>query len=186
MTLNNKEFSISTHGGDAILRRMKAIRRDFWRSHQLRTALNSVKKEALVMAKGKVRKRSRRLMRKIEARIENFGTNHPTLKLGVFDFKNEYGYNYAPYIEYGTKPHIIRPRNKRWLMWMTNSYRGGKKIEKKPGAHFPKGAIIHRAKSVNHPGNKPMPYLGPTIRKMRPRLAGAISKAMRQFINKQR
>ena len=49
---------------------------------------------------------------------------------------------YAPGVEYGTKAHIIRPKNKRFLYW--------------------KGAK-HPVKKVNHPGSKAKPYLIPAF-----------------------
>ena len=51
---------------------------------------------------------------------------------------------YAPMVEYGTKAHIIRPKNKRFLYW--------------------KGAK-HPVKKVNHPGSKAKPYLIPAFDK---------------------
>ena len=51
---------------------------------------------------------------------------------------------YASMVEYGTKAHIIRPKNKRFLYW--------------------KGAK-HPVKQVNHPGSKAKPYLVPAFEK---------------------
>ena len=53
---------------------------------------------------------------------------------------------YAPGVEYGTKAHIIRPKNKRFLYW--------------------KGAK-HPVKQVNHPGSKAKPYLIPAFEKVK-------------------
>ena len=49
---------------------------------------------------------------------------------------------YAPMIEYGTRAHIIKPKNKKFLYW--------------------KGAS-HPVKQVNHPGSKAKPYLIPAF-----------------------
>lgn len=49
---------------------------------------------------------------------------------------------YAPGVEYGTKAHIIRPKNKKFLYW--------------------KGAK-HPVKQVNHPGSRAKPYLIPAF-----------------------
>ena len=49
---------------------------------------------------------------------------------------------YAPMVEYGTKAHIIRAKNKKALYW--------------------KGAK-HPVKQVNHPGSKAKPYLIPAF-----------------------
>lgn len=68
---------------------------------------------------------------------------------------------YAKPVEFGTAPHIIRPRNKRALYW--------------PGAEHP-------VAFVNHPGTKGKPYLRPALEKMRivaPRhLGDAVRKAL--------
>ena len=49
---------------------------------------------------------------------------------------------YAPMVEYGTKAHIIKAKNKKALYW--------------------KGAS-HPVKSVRHPGSKAKPYLIPAF-----------------------
>ena len=49
---------------------------------------------------------------------------------------------YAPMVEFGTRPHIIRAKNKKALYW--------------------KGAK-HPVKQVNHPGSKAKPYLIPAF-----------------------
>ena len=51
---------------------------------------------------------------------------------------------YAPMVEFGTRPHIIRAKNKKALYW--------------------KGAK-HPVKSVRHPGSKAKPYLIPAFEK---------------------
>ena len=51
---------------------------------------------------------------------------------------------YAPMVEYGTKPHIIKPKNKKALYW--------------------KGAK-HPVKSVRHPGSRAKPFLIPAFEK---------------------
>ena len=51
---------------------------------------------------------------------------------------------YAPMVEYGTKAHIIKAKNKKALYW--------------------KGAS-HPVKSVRHPGSKAKPYLIPAFEK---------------------
>lgn len=51
---------------------------------------------------------------------------------------------YARYVEEGTKPHIIKPKNKKFLYW--------------------KGAS-HPVKQVKHPGGKAKPYMIPSFEK---------------------
>lgn len=50
--------------------------------------------------------------------------------------------NYAADVEYGTAPHVIKPRYKQALYW--------------PGA-------AHPVASVNHPGTRAQPFLRPAI-----------------------
>ena len=49
---------------------------------------------------------------------------------------------YAAYVEYGTRPHEIRPRNRRVLRWK-------------------KGNTYVYARRVNHPGTRAQPYMIP-------------------------
>lgn len=51
--------------------------------------------------------------------------------------------NYARYVEFDTKPHIIKPKDKKALFW--------------------KGAT-HPIKAVHHPGTKAQPFLRPLIK----------------------
>ncbi len=51
----------------------------------------------------------------------------------------------AGYQEYGTKPHVILPKNKPYLVFKTKD-----------------GRII-RTKKVNHPGTKPQPFIRPAV-----------------------
>jgi HK97 gp10 family phage protein len=50
--------------------------------------------------------------------------------------------NYAAAVEYGTAPHVIKPKYKRALYW--------------PGA-------AHPVAQVNHPGTKAQPFMRPAI-----------------------
>lgn len=57
------------------------------------------------------------------------------------------------FVEYGTRPHIIRPRSKQALWW--------------PGAHHP-------VKKVYHPGTQAQPFIRPAAlrqRRLRPGIA---------------
>lgn len=51
------------------------------------------------------------------------------------------------FLEYGTRPHMIYPREKMALYW--------------------KGAL-HPVKKVHHPGTKPQPFLRPAFEKTKP------------------
>ncbi|MFD4572097.1 HK97 gp10 family phage protein [Streptomyces sp. NPDC058417] len=50
--------------------------------------------------------------------------------------------NYAAAVEYGTAPHVIKPKDKKALYW--------------PGA-------AHPVAKVNHPGSRAQPFLRPAI-----------------------
>ncbi len=52
--------------------------------------------------------------------------------------------SYAPFVEFGTKPHVIKPKRRQTLRWATDS-----------GYAF--------AKLVKHPGSKPYPFFRKAI-----------------------
>lgn len=60
--------------------------------------------------------------------------------------------NYAAYVELGTRPHIIRPKNKKVLAWGANRRLSGATR---------KGSAMIFARVVHHPGTKPQPFLVP-------------------------
>jgi HK97 gp10 family phage protein len=64
---------------------------------------------------------------------------------------------YAPYIEFGTSPHMITPRSKQALAFVS----GGQKIV---------------VKKVKHPGTKAQPFLLPAAEKNRARLIAEIKE----------
>jgi len=51
---------------------------------------------------------------------------------------------YAVYVEFGTAPHIIRPKNKKALSWTSGKGGGGERFF---------------AKVVHHPGTAPQPFI---------------------------
>lgn len=60
---------------------------------------------------------------------------------------------YAASMEFGAKPHIIRPRNAKVLAW------GGPR--RLSGRLRSGGKATNFATVVHHPGNRPYPYLVP-------------------------
>ena len=64
---------------------------------------------------------------------------------------------YAPMVEFGTRPHIIRAKNKKALYW--------------------KGAT-HPVKQVNHPGSKAKPYLIPAFEKEKDQFLEKLKEAI--------
>ncbi len=68
--------------------------------------------------------------------------------------------SYAPYVEFGTKPHVILPKEKKALYW--------------PGA-------AHPVRSVNHPGTKPNPFLERIISTAQPDIDAMFGTALSQI-----
>ena len=66
--------------------------------------------------------------------------------------------NYAKIVEEGSKPHIIKPKNKKFLYW--------------------KGAK-HPVKQVKHPGSKAKPYMSTALEKETPNFLKEMQKAVR-------
>jgi HK97 gp10 family phage protein len=64
--------------------------------------------------------------------------------------------DYAIYVEFGTRAHIITPKNAKALYW--------------PGA-------AHPVKSVNHPGTPAQPYMRPAADAVRGPFVACVSKA---------
>jgi len=65
---------------------------------------------------------------------------------------------YAGYVEFGTKPHVIKARNKKALAF----FAGGKRVV---------------VKQVNHPGTKPHPYIRPAFEDWVDTLGGLVAEA---------
>lgn len=70
---------------------------------------------------------------------------------------------YAASVEFGSRPHTIRPVKAKMLAWPAGGTRLSGRARTKGGK--PVGPFI-RAKVVHHPGTKPQPYLIPAIRKV--------------------
>lgn len=87
-------------------------------------------------AKLKCPVRTGRLRASIHTETEGY-----TIKVGT-------NVKYAPYIEYGTEPHEIKPKDKEALRW----------FDENDNPVF--------AKSVDHPGTQAQPFLRPAIDKV--------------------
>jgi len=66
------------------------------------------------------------------------------------------GLRYAPFVEYGTKPHLIRPVSAKVLA-------------------FTVGAAKVFAKIVKHPGSKERPFLRPAFKEIEPKLKAELT-----------
>jgi len=69
--------------------------------------------------------------------------------------------SYAPFVEFGTKPHTILPRDKKALYW--------------PGA-------AHPVARVNHPGSKPNDFMGRIVAAAQPEIDTMFGTALQQIV----
>lgn len=75
---------------------------------------------------------------------------------------------YAAAVEFGTKPHVIRPRKAKVLAWGGTRRLSGTLAKGSSPTHF--------AREVHHPGSKPYPYLIPGAKKAVAGIKDAIVK----------
>lgn len=69
---------------------------------------------------------------------------------------------YAADVEFGTRPHVIVPRNKKALAWGSKSAKTGKATTRRLSGSLRKGSVASSfARRVNHPGTRARPYLRP-------------------------
>lgn len=69
--------------------------------------------------------------------------------------------SYAPYVEFGTKPHVIEAKNAKALYW--------------PGAEHP-------VKRVNHPGSKANPFMERIVAFAQPDIDAQFGEALTQIV----
>lgn len=74
---------------------------------------------------------------------------------------------YAPYVEYGTRPHVIRPRKPGGVLVFTVN---GRKVV---------------ARSVHHPGTSPHPFMRPAAVDAADQLAAKVGEAGANLITEQ-
>lgn len=67
------------------------------------------------------------------------------------------GARYAAPVEFGTRAHVIRPRNAKALRWGTGKVR----LSGAPA----KGSSVQFARKVNHPGTRAQPFMVPGARR---------------------
>ena len=133
-------------GADALNRRLTAISpqkgktgKAILKGWQIRTVRG---------AKEKVRRRSGHLGRTIHAGMVT--DTRATVEADA---------PYAAAIEFGARPHIIVPKHAKILAWSSNrgDYRLSGSLRKGRSANV-------FARQVNHPGNRPYPFLMPASR----------------------
>ncbi len=76
---------------------------------------------------------------------------------------------YAPFVEFGTRPHEIRPVNARALAWGGSS---GRYVTAASGRQYYKAGSGGKtfAMVVHHPGTKPRPYMEGIVKKSEPEI----------------
>ena len=67
--------------------------------------------------------------------------------------------DYAAYVEQGTRPHEIRPRNRKALRWAASS--GDARLSGSPRS----SGRVRFAKRVQHPGTRAQPFMIPGAQK---------------------
>lgn len=74
---------------------------------------------------------------------------------------------YAPFVEFGTKPHTIVPVNARVLAWGGGRSAGRYVTASSGRQYFRQGAVgtASFAMRVNHPGTKPKPFMKKIVEK---------------------
>jgi hypothetical protein len=133
----------SLEGADDLRARLKAIGNQ-------RQMLGTVALAAVYEAKQLVPRRTGNLGRTIRVgRVTN--TDAEVLAGGRLNV------GYAAAVEFGTRPHIIRPRRARVLAWGGARTLGGRLRRGSRATNF--------ARFVRHPGTRAQPYLVPGIKK---------------------
>lgn len=94
-------------------------------------------------------------------------------KTGILKGEIAVNAQHAGSVEFGSKPHIIKPKTKKALAF-------------KPGAGFrswdESGRIV--VKSVKHPGTKAQPYLRPAMEAEAPLFANTIKSIIEKAANR--
>lgn len=124
-------------GQDKLERRLNAI-------GEARPLLRTVQLKAVAEAKALVARKTGHTARTIVP-----GSTGPT-----FTIVEAAGA--ARWLEFGTRPHVIRPRRARSLSWPADA--GGRRLSGR--ARTASGRRIF-ARKVNHPGTKAQPFLVP-------------------------
>jgi hypothetical protein len=111
-----------------------------------RKMLEMVALKAVAYAKETVPRKTGNLGRTI--RVGQVTSTDATILAG-----GQFGVGYAQVVEFGSRPHVIRPRNRKVLAWGGNRRLSG---NLRSGAGATSFAMV-----VNHPGTQPKPFLRP-------------------------
>lgn len=153
--------------GDKKLRKAFTSLSVFFRSEKLYTVLqDSVNRIVFIANRLAPKGETRLLSSQIHGRVENFGTPKVSIRIGSPQ-------RYAAMVEFGSKPHIIKPVRRKSLFW----YKYSTAQNPLPGGA---GATFTFADKVDHPGHKPQPFLKPAVKQVQPRLIQAIQRVLAQ------
>lgn len=130
-------MSEAIQGTAALQRRLKAI-------GETRPLMRALQLSSIAEANRLVPRKTGNLQRSIHAGLLTDTTAE--IKAGA---------RYAVFVEKGTKPHIIRPKNRKALRWPNSRRLSGRA---RSGSGFSFATIVH------HPGTRAQPFLIPGAR----------------------
>lgn len=136
------EFNIQIKGLDELIRDANAVGGKFpqMMTDAMVASTTGVQNDAKRVRSGSFKNQTGDLRRSITRRVEG-----PQKGIIFTDVK------YAPYVEFGTKPHVITPKNKKMLA-------------------FKSGGRLIFAKKVNHPGTKAYNYMRDAFEENKPKI----------------
>lgn len=85
---------------------------------------------------------------------------------------------YAPFVEYGTRPHMIFPRNAKVLAWQKGG--GGKYVTGASGKRYYKSSkgIMVFAAHVRHPGTRAKPFMKKILQRSTPDVSKLFAQSL--------
>jgi HK97 gp10 family phage protein len=134
---------MTLQGADGLQRRLEAIRSSQGQRAMMQMLGRAVASEAIHRAPRK----TANLQRSIK--VEAVSDTHVTIEAQAA---------YAGFVERGTRPHIIRPRNAKALRFAATA--AGQRLS----GSARRGAAVIFARIVHHPGTRPQPYMWPAAR----------------------
>lgn len=171
------EFRIEIVGLPEIAAKMDRLR-GFLTSPKLRAALEDTKDAFVLLAQLAVPKRSRLARASIHGDVKGFGTEDVHIRWGA----GGAGSAYVQFIEEGTKPHPITPRNRRWLHWYEDSL--GSTVDVPYGLRGMEGYTQKFRKHVSHPGSPAQPFFFVQLPKVSSRLLLTLQRLMGEELNR--
>lgn len=89
---------------------------------------------------------------------------------------------YAPALEFGSRPHLIFPRQKKALRWAETTVRGAKLVQTRRGLVKAGGRLVRTgarfAAVVHHPGTKGAPFLRTAVTDTLPEIEAILRDAV--------